>query len=334
MEVSPGLSLLCVALLLFVSTLPPISLSACSSHDKEVLLRIKEDLGNPYVLASWLKDTDCCTDWYAVGCNSTNDRINLISIQYSNLSGEIPAAVGDLPYLQTIFFHKLPNLVGTIPETITALKFLQQLRITWTNITGTVPDFLSKIKSLNNINLSFNNLTGSIPSSLSELPDIRTIDLSRNKLTGSIPETFGSFEIQDFYIIWSHNQLSGPIPGSLGAQNFTKLDFSRNDLTGDASFLFGKNKGLQYIDLSRNNFSFDFSDVEFPSELYNLDLNHNKIYGTLPAGLTELSNLQNFNVSYNRLCGQIPTGGKLQSFDQYSYFHNKCLCGDPLPACQ
>jgi hypothetical protein len=66
--------------------------------------------------------------------------------------------------------------------------------------------------------------------------------------------------------------------------------------------------------------------------LTSLDLNHNKVYGKLPQGLTAL-NFQFFNVSYNRLCGQIPVGGTLQSFDIYEYFHNKCLCGSPLPKC-
>ncbi|RID42673.1 hypothetical protein BRARA_J02541 [Brassica rapa] len=38
--------------------------------------------------------------------------------------------------------------------------------------------------------------------------------------------------------------------------------------------------------------------------------------------------------SYNRLCGPIPTGGSLQRFDSYIYFHNKCLCGAPLDSCK
>ncbi|GKV34618.1 hypothetical protein SLEP1_g42981 [Rubroshorea leprosula] len=31
---------------------------------------------------------------------------------------------------------------------------------------------------------------------------------------------------------------------------------------------------------------------------------------------------------------QIPVGGKLQRFDYSSYFHNRCLCGAPLPSCK
>ncbi|MGI4370284.1 hypothetical protein ACR2V4_27215, partial [Klebsiella pneumoniae] len=92
-------------------------------------------------------------------------------------------------------------------------------------------------------------------------------------------------------------------------------------------------KTIQIVDFSRNMFQFDLSKVVFPQSLTSLDLNHNKIYGSLPVGLTTLD-LQYLNVSYNRLCGRIPTGGKLQSFDQTSYFHNRCLCGAPLPDCK
>ncbi|KAK2996887.1 hypothetical protein RJ639_025334 [Escallonia herrerae] len=118
--------------------------------------------------------------------------------------------------------------------------------------------------------------------------------------------------VPDLYL--SHNRLTGTIPKSLGYLNYTVLDFSRNELAGDISFLFGTNKTTQIVDFSRNMLEFDISKVEFQSSLTWLDLNHNKISGSLPASLTSL-NLQNLNVSYSRLCGQIPAGGKLQDFD-------------------
>ncbi|WCJ33959.1 Polygalacturonase inhibitor [Euphorbia peplus] len=87
------------------------------------------------------------------------------------------------------------------------------------------------------------------------------------------------------------------------------------------------------IDLSRNLLEFDLSKVVLPADLAFLDFNHNKIYGSLPDEMTKLS-LQLFNVSYNMLCGQIPEGGMLQKFDYSTYFHNRCLCGTPLPSCK
>ncbi|KAL0451704.1 UNVERIFIED_CONTAM: Polygalacturonase inhibitor [Sesamum latifolium] len=172
----------------------------------------------------------------------------------------------------------------------------------------------------------FNNFTGSIPPSLSSLPKLGGLRLDRNKLTGSIPESFADFHEKDFYLYLSHNQLTGTIPRRLGYTNFTWFDVSRNRLEGDISFLFGKNKSINTADFSRNKLQFDMSNMEFPESLRNLDLNHNKIYGSLPEGLTKVE-LISLNVSYNRLCGRIPVGGRLQELDYTAYFHNRCLCG-------
>ncbi|XP_047317248.1 polygalacturonase inhibitor-like [Impatiens glandulifera] len=322
--------------LILVMFFPSPSISSavrCNPQDKKVLLAIKTALGNPYHLASWDPKTDCC-GWYCLQCHSKTNRVIALNIFSGELSGQIPPAVGDLSYLETLFFHKLPNFVGTIPKTITKLTRLKSLEVSWTNISGPIPDFIGQIKSLNYLDLSFNKLTGSIPPSLSELPNLTELHLDRNRLTGSIPDSFGKFKGKvppSLYL--SHNQLTGYVPKSLGLMKFPNLDFSRNKLHGDISFLFGPGKELWKADFSRNLFQFDLSKVVFPKSLNVLDLNHNNIYGNLPQGLTSLNQLQFLNVSYNSLCGKIPVGGELQRFDRTVYFYNKCLCGAPLPAC-
>ncbi|KAB1202820.1 Polygalacturonase inhibitor [Morella rubra] len=325
----PLLSFLFFTLLLFFSAHSEL----CNPQDKKVLLQIKKELNNPYVLTSWKPDTDCC-DWYVVQCDRVSHRIISLTLFADSLSFQIPAAVGDLPHLETLDFHKLPNLTGPIHPAIAKLKNLKFLRIDWTNLSGPVPDFLSELKNLTYLNLAFNNLSGSIPPSLALLPNLGALFLDRNKLTGSIPHSFGMFSsVPDLYLYLSHNQLSGTIPSSFANMDFSVIDLSRNKLVGDASVVFGANKTTQIVDLSRNLFQFDLSKVVFPKSLTSLDLNHNKITGSIPVEMTAL-NLQFLNVSYNRLCGQIPVGGKLQSFDNSSYFHNRCLCGAPLASCK
>ncbi|KAF2307815.1 hypothetical protein GH714_032060 [Hevea brasiliensis] len=254
----------------------------CNHHDKKVLLQIKQDFGNPYLLASWKADTDCCTQWYQVECDSTTHRIISLTIFAGNLSGEIPPAVGDLPYLQTLVFHKLTNVTGPIQPAIAKLKSLNFLRLSWLSLTGSVPDFLGQLKNLTFLDLAFNRLSGSIPSSLALLPNLGALHLDRNRLTGSIPESFGAFQGNVPGLYLSHNQLSGKIPASLGNLDFGAIDFSRNKLEGDASILFGPNKTTQIVDLSRNLLEFDLSKVAFQSSLTSLDINHNKIYGSIP----------------------------------------------------
>ncbi|KAM0027675.1 putative leucine-rich repeat-containing, plant-type, leucine-rich repeat domain superfamily [Helianthus debilis subsp. tardiflorus] len=320
-----------ISLLIFICLPTPSLSQRCNKNDENVLFQIKKSLGNPYLLASWQTTLDCC-QWYLVKCNKTTGRIIELTIFSGNISGQIPSEVGNLPYLQTLVFRKLTNLTGQIPSTITKLTHLTMLRLSWTNLSGPVPSFLSQLTNLNFLDLSFNNLTGSIPPELAKLTKLGALHLDRNKLTGTIPESFGTFteNVPDLY--FSNNQITGDVPKSLGYLNFTVIDFSRNQLTGDFSMFFGTNKAIQIADFSRNSFQFDLSDVVFPASLTSLDLNHNKVFGSLPETLTGLS-LQYLNVSYNRLCGKIPQGGDLQTFENTSYFHNRCLCGLPLPAC-
>ncbi|PIN13206.1 hypothetical protein CDL12_14171 [Handroanthus impetiginosus] len=306
--------------------------SRCNPNDKKVLLEIKKALNNPYDLISWDPKTDCC-DWNVVECDEKSNRITNFDLASADLNLPIPDAIGDLPYLKSLTFHKT-NVTGQIPKAITKLTKLEFLDLRWNHLTGPVPSFLSQLKNLNYIGLSFNNFTGSIPSSLSELPKLGGLLLDRNKLTGNIPESFSEFKVQDFYLYLSHNQLSGQIPRKLGYGNFTWIDASRNRLEGDISVLFGKNKSIQVIDFSRNVLQFDMSKIEIPENLTNLNLNHNRITGSLPEGLAKQVNLISLNVSYNRLCGQIPVGGRLQELDYTNFFHNKCLCGAPLPKCK
>ncbi|XP_010265818.1 PREDICTED: polygalacturonase inhibitor-like [Nelumbo nucifera] len=333
--------LLCVLFLL--SSLPSPILSAsvrCNPEDYKTLMRIKKSLNNPYHLASWIPNTDCC-NWYCVECDDNTNRITQFTIFQSNLSGQIPAAVGDLPYLDTVVFRKLPNLYGSIPSSITKLQNLKMLRLSWNNLSGPIPGFLGQLKNLEYLDLAFNRFSGQIPASLADLSKLAALHLDRNRLTGAIPDSFGRFKVDTqkslysgFYLYLSHNQLSGVIPKSLGEVNLITVDVSRNKLVGDASVLFNPNGTTQTIDLSRNQFDFDLSGVKFPKTLIDLELSHNIIRGSIPEEITGLELLQGLNVSYNRLCGQIPVGGNMNRFGYDSFFHNRCLCGQPLPNCK
>ncbi|WOL12045.1 polygalacturonase inhibitor-like [Canna indica] len=330
MTSAPTLSFL-LFFFFFFSSCSPASAGLCNKYDKKALLKIKSAFNNAYHFASWTNDSACC-DWYNIDCDARGRVIGL-SLFQDDFPGTIPDAVGDLPFLQSLTFHHLPNLVGTIPPAIARLANLRFLDISWTSVSGPVPAFLARLRALDYLNLSFNNLSGTIPAALGDAPSLTSIDISRNKLTGPLPPALFR-NASEAYLRLSHNGLSGEVPPSYGSVRFIQVDLSRNQFEGDATFLFGRGKPAQQIDLSRNKFEFDLTRVEFPeADLILVDLNHNKIYGNIPQQISEVGNLQFFNVSYNRLCGKIPAGGRLNRFDEYCFLHNKCLCGAPLPAC-
>ncbi|CAL0324503.1 unnamed protein product [Lupinus luteus] len=327
-------------LALSLSTLPIPSFSElCNPQDKQVLLKLKNQLGNPTQLVSWDSSTDCCNPtWQGVTCDEYNKTYRIIILSLSDLNlpklCPIPSSIGNLPFLQILEIRNIPNLVGPIPLAITNLTKLNYLYITHTNISSSIPEFISRIQTIVTINFSYNKLSGELPSSLSQLPNLVGISFNDNFLSGTIPESYGSFSNLFTSITLERNQLSGNIPATLAKLNLSFVDLSSNRFEGDASVFFGSEKNTQQIILAKNKLAFDLGKVELSSNLNTLDIRNNYIYGKLPEGLTALKYLHKLNVSYNNLCGEIPQGGNLQRFDVYSYQHNKCLCGSPLPSCK
>lgn len=340
--------LLSLLSLLLLITLHHPSLSSarrCHPDDERALLKIKAHFNNATTFSSWTPQTPCCRKWRLVYCKRLNNskifRVNFLEISGEDgIYGEIPSAVGDLPYLETLIFRLLPNLTGPIPPAIGKLTQLGFLLLNWNNLTGPIPPFFSRLTNLLTLGLNNNRLTGHIPPFLGRLPKLSGIALYKNQLTGPIPDTFGLLPNKT-QLELADNNLSGKIPRSMGRVNFAAVDLSGNQLTGDASFLFGEDKTeLAHLILARNKLSFDLSKTVFPTDqleaqLLVLDLSHNMIYGRLPSWLGRSSLIYSFDVSYNRLCGPIPTdGGKLQEFDASAFSHNKCLCGAPLAPCK
>ncbi|GAB2227993.1 hypothetical protein Droror1_Dr00009822 [Drosera rotundifolia] len=317
------LSFLSFAVFLFAFT----SAELCHPQDKAALLQIKQDFGNPRTLKTWTPETDCCADWFLVSCNNTNNRVYFLKVLYSHhVTGFISPAIGDLTYLTILAFSKLPKVTGTIPQSITKLTNLEFLDISYTGISGTIPEFLFEMNSLTTLILSGNKFTGPLPTS----PNLLNLDLdlNNNLFTGTIPAIYASFK----GVSVAGNKLTGTVPKVFEHGNFSTFDVSNNKLTGDPSFVFN-NKNLFVIHLQGNDFTFDLSKVKYSVIFQEIEIQKNKIYGTIPTSFTKITGLRVFNVSYNNLCGKIPVGGNLQSFDTSVYFHNKCLCGAPLPAC-
>ncbi|GAU28724.1 hypothetical protein TSUD_372310 [Trifolium subterraneum] len=324
--------------MIFLSHVASSNSERCHPQDKMVLLQIKKELNNPTVLSSWKSNADCCkTSWRGVDCSPSNNRVSGLSIYDENnnlsITSKFPPSIGNLSYLDFLHLYDLPNLTGSIPfESLSKLLKLITLTITSTGLSGPIPNFPPQMKHLFSLDLSSNHFSGTLPNSLYKLPRLAIAIFNNNSLTGPIPPSYGYFQfIGTLYL--SHNQLSGRLPISLARLiNTYNIDLSYNKFEGDASMLFGSNKVISKLDLSQNMFKFDLGKVELAKNLYALDVSHNQIYGKLPLGIENLSDV--LNVSYNKLCGKIPEGGNMHLFGVNSFFHNKCLCGSPLPNCK
>ncbi len=108
--------------------------------------------------SGWLETTTPCT-WYGVQCNG-----------------------GHVTGLQL----RGNNLVGTIPDSLFNLPFLQTLDLSSNKLTGNLPARLTELTSLASLALEKNALQGIIPPALATLP-VSTLDIDYNALRATDP---------------------------------------------------------------------------------------------------------------------------------------------------
>ena len=224
--------------------------------------------------ANWLT-AQPVGDWY--GITIASNRVYTIDLRNNNLTGMLPASIGNLSGLQSLQFDQ--NFIGGgIPNSMGNLISLQYLSMIVNQLTGTIPAALGNLTNLTNLSLASNQLSGSLPASLGNLSSLAYMHLFDNRFSGSIPPSFGNLSSM-YEMILSTNQLTGTIPASLG--NLTgihtlELDFNQltgsipssigslpklsaftvdfNQLSGPIPVFTGAN--FQYLLLQNNNFTF------------------------------------------------------------------------------
>ncbi|PWA34373.1 Leucine-rich repeat-containing protein [Artemisia annua] len=79
------------------------------------------------------------------------------------------------------------NISGEIPASLGNLKALKQLNISHNKISGNIPQSFGNLEGIESLDVSHNELSGSIPQSLDQLGQLSVLDVSYNMLTGKIP---------------------------------------------------------------------------------------------------------------------------------------------------
>ncbi|MCY4510403.1 MAG: hypothetical protein OXG35_26120, partial [Acidobacteria bacterium] len=160
---------------------------------------------------NWTDSTNWSTsaplgEWFGV-TTDTSGRVEALDLFRNNLTGSIPAELGDLTNLRRL-----------------------ELRLN--DLTGQIPAELGRLANLYSLLLGGNTLTGHIPMWLGDLVDLWYLDLGGNALSGPIPEVLGDLTNLRWLLLgW--NDLTGLIPDELGSlTNLTNLDLRRNNLTG------------------------------------------------------------------------------------------------------
>ncbi|KAK9947312.1 hypothetical protein M0R45_002943 [Rubus argutus] len=151
-----------------------------------------------------------------------------------------------------------------------------------------------ELKKLRFLLLWSNHLVGQVPAALSNSLRLEWLDLESNMLSGELPSEIVAKMPQLQYLYLSYNDfvshdgntnLEPFLTSLVNASNFQELELAGNNLGGEIPSIIG--------DLSTN--------------LVQIHLDDNLIYGSIPPHISNLVNLTLLNLSSNHLNGTIPS---------------------------
>ena len=310
-----------------------VDASVGPQNDREVLEVFYDSTGGE----SWTNRKNWKTSepvdlWYGVTTDYAGRVIDL-DLSGNELTGPIPAALGDLELLQSLNLgarwdstsrERFTNaLTGPIPQELERLENLTQLSLGSNALTGQIPRELRNLVNLERLNLNGNDLSGPVPAELGRLTSLRQLSVVGNELTGPIPAELGNLvNLEELNL--NGNNLSGSLPAALGGlSNLGYLDLAFNELTGRIPDALGNLANLDTLYLDSNGLT-----GPIPPALGNLvklrvlSLSWNDLSGPIPAELGNLANLQALRLGYNwGLSGPLPhvyqVGGRFCPFGRY-----------------
>ncbi|KAJ3693544.1 hypothetical protein LUZ60_009024 [Juncus effusus] len=248
------------------------------------------------------------------------------------------------------------SVVGTIPDELQNLTFLNNLNIGQNYLTGPIPAFMGNMTPMLYLSFGINALSGPIPKELGNLQNLISLGMGTNNFTGPIPDEFGNLttlqqlyidsaglsgeipdtlsNLKNMQIMWaSDNEFTGKIPDFIGTwTSMQDLRFQGNSFTGPIpKSLSNLNKltSLRIGDITNGSSStLDF--ISNMTSLSTLILRNCKISGTLPTSFAQYKVLQKLDLSFNNITGQLPQSLFMSSLT-YLFLGNNSFTGS-LPS--
>ena len=202
-------------------TAAPTDTPAPTADDRAALAALYEatDGANWDSNANWLSDRPI-GEWYGVIADLSG-RVTELSLNFIQLSGEIPAELGNLANLELLELEG-NRLTGEIPAELGNLANLRYLDLWQNQLSGEIPAELGNLANLRGLLLGRNQLSGEIPAELGNLTNLEALFLEDNRLSGEIPAALGSLASLTNLDL-ADNQLSGCVPGRLRDQLYMNV---------------------------------------------------------------------------------------------------------------
>ena len=162
--------------------------------EREALVALHNNTdGNNWNLnVGWLVGSDPCS-WIGVTCEG--GRVTELNLDQNNLSGPIPAELGNLTALSVLNLGD-NQLSGPIPAELGNLPALTFLGLLNNDLTGSIPAELGSPVALDELRIDRNQLSGPIPAELGNLTALSVLNLGDNQLSGPIPAELGNLTVR------------------------------------------------------------------------------------------------------------------------------------------
>ncbi|KNA13483.1 hypothetical protein SOVF_116320 [Spinacia oleracea] len=312
---------------------PAVSKAGNNETERLALLAIKANItDDPLgVMSSW-NDTLHFCKWYGVTCARKYDRVSILDLHSSKLTGILSPHIGNLSFLTDLHLEN-NSFGGTIPHEISRLHRLRTLWLFNNSVQGEILSNISSCYSLIEINLVHNNLLGEIPPSIGSLSQLQLLSLSHNNLTGNIPASLGNLSSLSKFTI-SSNNFFGMISYSLGKlKRMNYLSLEDNNFYGEVPPSIFNLTLLTTLSLAQNHL-----EGNLPADLGNtlphlqwLALGMNQFTGHIPSSIVNASNLNLLQLNENKLQGHVPSLHKLMSLSSLAIFDNSLGIKGQIP---
>eukprot|EP00897_Mesotaenium_endlicherianum_P010752 jgi/Mesen1/9705/ME000069S09111 len=182
-------------------------------------------------------------------------NVSLFNASHNRLTGGIPASIARLSASLAHLYLNSNNLSGALPPALADLPFLQDLDLSNNAFSGGLSPLLVDSHALTTLLAANNSLSGPLPAQLVSHATLRDLDLSGNRLNGTLAALNWSGAGKLESVLLQRNALSGAIPASLsGVGSLKVLSLAHNALVGaiphELTVL-----ALASLDLSFNNLS-------------------------------------------------------------------------------
>ncbi|XP_022717767.1 receptor-like protein 12 [Durio zibethinus] len=243
----------------------------------------------------------------------------------SELQGEFPTEIFNLPYLEYLDLSSNYFLTGYLPRSnwSSPLRFLD---LSSSGFKGSIPSALGNLTKITFLSLS--HFEGELPNVFGNLNKLTTLDFDYCNFSGQLPPTLFNLT-QLTHLDLSFNSLEGPLPTQIsGLQNLYEFRLTDNLLSGAIpSWLFTL-PSLEYLDLGSNSLTGPINQIQKPNSVQQVFLANNDIHGEIPSSFFDLANLAQLDLSSNNLTGVIKSAmlSKLGNLEKLDLSSNN-FCG-------